>query len=134
MKTGCKPFKYDVLFSKDGTVGKTALIDFERDFVVLSSLAIVRPERKLIDERYLYHIMSTDFFIKKATDNKTGMAIRRIVLRTLKTILIPLPSIKTQQQIVARIEQEQSLVNASKQLIEIYEQKIKDRIGKVWGE
>jgi hypothetical protein len=52
----------------------------------------------------------------------------------LKSITIPLPPIETQQQIVSRIEQEQSLVNASKQLIEIYEQKIKDRIGNVWGE
>ncbi|MBN2747263.1 MAG: type I restriction enzyme HsdR N-terminal domain-containing protein [Bacteroidales bacterium] len=49
-----------------------------------------------------------------------------------KTI-IPLPPIETQSQIVAQIEKEQELVNANKQLIEIFEQKIKDRIGKVWG-
>jgi hypothetical protein len=36
-------------------------------------------------------------------------------------------------KIVAQIEKEQTLVNASKQLIEIFEQKIKNRIAKVWG-
>jgi DNA replication initiation complex subunit (GINS family) len=41
--------------------------------------------------------------------------------------------IETQRQIVAQIEKEQALVNANKQLIEIFEQKIKDRIAKVWG-
>ncbi|MGI8891923.1 MAG: hypothetical protein ACR2GN_00550, partial [Bacteroidia bacterium] len=36
--------------------------------------------------------------------------------------------------IVAQIEKEQELVNANKNLVEIYEKKIKDRIAKVWGE
>lgn len=37
-----------------------------------------------------------------------------------------------QEEIVKRIEQEQQLVNGSKQLIEIFEQKIKDEINKLW--
>jgi type I restriction enzyme M protein len=37
-------------------------------------------------------------------------------------------------KIFSRIEHEQALVNANKQLIEIYGQRIKERIGKVWGE
>ena len=44
-----------------------------------------------------------------------------------------MPSLETQRQIVAQIEKEQELVNINKQLIEIFEQKIKDRIAKVWG-
>ncbi|MBA3284896.1 MAG: hypothetical protein H0U27_07535 [Nitrosopumilus sp.] len=48
-------------------------------------------------------------------------------------IKLPLPPIETQRQIVAQIEKEQTLVNANKQIIEIFEQKIKDRIAKVWG-
>jgi type I restriction enzyme M protein len=49
-------------------------------------------------------------------------------------IKLPIPPIETQRQIVARIEQEQALVDASRQLIEIYERRIKERIGKVWGD
>ena len=49
-------------------------------------------------------------------------------------LLIPIPSLSIQRQIVSNIEQEQLLVNANKQLIEIFEQKIKDRIAKIWGE
>ncbi len=134
LKSGCKPNVNDILFSKDGTVGKTALITYEKEFVVLSSLAIITPEIKKAIPNYLYHIMSTDFFINKAIDNKTGVAIKRIVLKTLKTIQIPLPSFEIQRQIVFQIEKEHELVNANKQLIEIFEQKIKDRIAKVWGE
>jgi type I restriction enzyme S subunit len=54
--------------------------------------------------------------------------------KTVTELSIPLPPLETQHQIVSRIEKEQSLVNANKQLIELFERKIKDRIAKVWGE
>ena len=133
VKSGCQPSKNDILFSKDGTVGKTALVNVEKEFVVLSSLAIITPDTRKTTPNYLFQILSTDFFINKAINNKTGAAIKRIILKTLKTIEIPLPNFDIQHQIVARIDKEQSLVNANKELIGIFEQKIKDRIGKVWG-
>jgi type I restriction enzyme M protein len=134
VRSGCKPRKNDILFSKDGTVGKTALVTTEKDFVVLSSLAILTPDTKTIIPEYLYHILSTDWFISKAIDNKTGVAIKRIVLKTLKTIMIPLPDFSTQKRIADTINNEIQLINSNKSLIHIYEQKIKDRIAKVWGE
>ena len=132
LKSGCKPKKDDVLFSKDGTVGKTALIQENIDFVILSSLAILSPNIKLINPLYLYHYLSTERFINEAIDNKTGVAIRRIVLKTLKKIKIPLPNLSIQQEIVNKIEFERNLVIGNKKLIEIYNQKIKDKINTLW--
>lgn len=40
---------------------------------------------------------------------------------------------ETQKQIVAQIKEEQKLIAANKKLIEIYGQKIKDKIADVWG-
>ncbi len=54
--------------------------------------------------------------------------------KLIKELKIVVPNIETQHKIVSQIEKEQELVNANKQLIEIFEQKIKDRIAKVWGE
>ncbi len=54
--------------------------------------------------------------------------------KTVTELSIAVSSIETQRKIVAQIEKEQALVNANNQLIEIFEQKIKDRIAKVWGE
>lgn len=42
--------------------------------------------------------------------------------------------IKNFEIMVAQIETEQEMVNGNKKLIEIFEQKIKDKIGEVWGE
>jgi restriction endonuclease S subunit len=52
--------------------------------------------------------------------------------RYLKVIEIPLPPLSIQQSIVKRIEEEQELVNGNKELIRIYEGKIKEEIGKLW--
>src|SRR6266700_5802588 len=57
-----------------------------------------------------------------------------ITRQDIANFTIPLPSIETQQQIVAKIEEEQKRVQATKELIEIFEQKVKDKIAEVWGE
>ena len=64
----------------------------------------------------------------------SGVAITRLTLTKLNRALIPLPPLKSQITIVSRIEKEQELVNANIEIINIFEQKIKDKIASVWGE
>ena len=47
---------------------------------------------------------------------------------------IPLPPIEIQHLLVRRMEEEMSIVDQNKRLIEIFQQKIKDKIAEVWGE
>lgn len=104
LKSGCKPYKGDVLFSKDGTVGKVVLVDYEKEFVILSSLAILRPKKELKSE-FLFYVLKSPKFLAEAINKKTGVAIRRIILDTLKRISISFPSdISEQQRIVEEIE------------------------------
>ena len=63
-----------------------------------------------------------------------GVAIRRVILKDLKNLEIPLPPLEIQKQIVDKIEAERVLVDSAKKLIEIYVQKTKDIISKLWNE
>ncbi len=47
---------------------------------------------------------------------------------------IPLPTLPVQQQIANKIKEEMAIVDQNKRLIEIFEQKIKDKISEVWGD
>ena len=105
LKNGCRPNKGDVLFSKDGTGGKVALIDYAKDFVVLSSLAIVRPDNSRIDSAFLKWVLKSPAFLDEAVGKKTGAAIRRIILRNLKSIPIPVPPLAEQQRIVGLLDE-----------------------------
>ena len=53
---------------------------------------------------------------------------------TILELSIPYPPLEIQQSIVKRIESERQIIEGNKKLIEIYTQKIQDRISKIWGE
>ncbi|MBK8148505.1 MAG: restriction endonuclease subunit S [Acidobacteria bacterium] len=52
----------------------------------------------------------------------------------VESIPIPLPPLATQQAIVAKIEAEQTLVAANRELITRFEQKIQATLARIWGE
>jgi type I restriction enzyme S subunit len=145
LKNGCKPNKGDILFSKDGTVGKVALVNQERDFVILSSLAILRPDNRLIDSTFLKYVLKSSRFLNEAVGKKTGVAIRRIILRNLKAIHIPVPPLLEQKRIVAILDEafegiDVALANAEKNLAnarELYERYLNSVLtqkGEAWLE
>ncbi len=99
------------------------LVAFNQDI-----LAIQPSSTDLIQKYLFYYLKSTS---EQHINNgiKPGVTVQSFHNGYFKKLLVPLPSTETQHQIVAQIEKEQALVNANKQLIEIFEQKIKDRIG-----
>ena len=92
------PVVGDVLFSKDGTVGKVHVVADERDFAVLSSIAILRPEPSLVQSGYLGHALRSPALLRGAMRSQTGSAIRRIILSDLERLTIPLPPLDEQQR------------------------------------
>ncbi|MBS7787969.1 N-6 DNA methylase [Flavobacterium sp. CYK-55] len=130
----CNPEIGDILYTKNGTVGVAKMIDWEYEFSIFVSLALIKPKRELIESKYLEIMMNTDLVFNQSTAHSKSGTITNLHLIEIKQFKIPLPNKETQQQIISQIENEQKLVNANKELIAIYEQKIKDRIGKVWGE
>jgi type I restriction enzyme S subunit len=122
-KNGCRPQKDDVLFSKDGTVGKVALIETDIEFVVLSSLAILRPNKSVVNSRFLGLAMQSPVVLESALGMKTGTALRRIVLRNLKTVVINIPPLEEQLKIVEILEEQLSRVDAALALADVIEKK-----------
>ena len=64
------------------------------------------------------------------------MRVRQAGVRPddLDRLDIPLPSLEVQKIIDAQIQKEQKMIEANKELIKLFEQKIKDKISEVWGE
>jgi restriction endonuclease S subunit len=103
-KNGCKPMFGDVLFSKDGTVGKTFTVQEDNDFVVLSSLAILRPDTQLVFPKYLEYILQSEIILSFIKRTMGGSALKRIVLENIKSLQIPLPPLEIQNEIASHIE------------------------------
>ena len=103
------PRRGDVLFSKDGTVGKVHVVATDHPFAVLSSLAILRPRYDITDAGYLGHALRSPAAFDQALKKKTGSAIRRIVLSDLRQVRVPLPPLPEQRRIAAILDQADAL-------------------------
>ena len=112
-KNGCRPKAGDILFSKDGTVGKVAQVPDDTKFVVLSSLAILRPNTDFLTSEFLKYALKSPVLLENALGMKTGTALRRVVLRNLKTLEIPIPPIDEQLEIVGLLEDHLSRLDAA---------------------
>lgn len=99
-KNGCRPFNNDVLLSKDGTIGKVVLFNqYDNNVVLLSSIAILRTNRSILLPMFLEQILKMDKTLTRLMNLKKGSAIRRIILRDIKQLIIPIPPQNEQQKI-----------------------------------
>jgi type I restriction enzyme S subunit len=120
VKNGCKPNKGDILFSKDGTVGLTFTFRQNEDIVLLSSIAIIRPKENLYPE-YCAYVLKSQFVWRQIIGSKRGTGLRRIILKDLNGIKIPLPSLPEQQRIasiLSAIDKKLELERSRKEKIE----------------
>ena len=85
-----------------------------------------------IDRDYLYYVL---FGLSESIKSQGhGIAMMHTTKGDMEKMLIPLPSIETQKSIASKLNEEARIVEQNKRLIEIFQQKIKDKIAEVWGE
>ena len=98
-RNGCKPQINDILFSKDGTIGKTFVYKENQGVVLLSSVAIIRLLNDKLNPNFVCQILKSEVLYKQLEGLTTGSAIRRLVLKAIKDIKIPVPSLEEQKHI-----------------------------------
>lgn len=91
---------------------------------------LVLSER--IDKNYLFFILQDMSESIKNTGH--GIAMMHATKSDMEKALIPLPSLDEQKAYAKNLLEEVSIVEQNKRLIEIFQQKIKDKIAEVWGE
>ena len=99
-----------------------------------SEFYVMRPSQDVLSE-WLYLCVATPEFRAYAIPRMTGTGgLQRVPRSALETYRIPLPEMAIQQQIVAEVQSEQSLVEANRELITRFESKIHTSVGRMWGE
>ena len=99
-----------------------------------SEYFVLRPSDKVLST-WVYVFVTTDKFRKQGVLRMTGTGgLQRVPKDFVESYEIPVPPLEIQQSIVERIESERQIIEGNKKLIEIYTQKIQDRINKIWGE
>ena len=108
VKTGCKPEKGDVLFSKDGTIGRTAVVRESRSFVVASSLIIIRPNADELSCDYMNYLCGSDIVTRQVESLVKGAGLPRLSIQNLLKVVGIFPPKNEQIQIAKVLEQQTS--------------------------
>jgi type I restriction enzyme M protein len=132
--------KGDILISMTGTIGKedygnVCMIDIEGDFLLNQRVGKFEIDTSKLNPSFIYYVAQSAQFRSSLFSNSSG-GVRQanISNKGIEQVKIPLPSLATQQQIVAEIEAEQALVAANRELIARFEKKIQATLARVWGE
>jgi type I restriction enzyme, S subunit len=103
----CNPDLGDVLLTKDGAnTGNVAINTLEEEFSLLSSVALLKLKRDILDSRFVRYYLESPVGSKRLLGDMTGTAIRRIILRKIKETEIPVAPLDDQRRIVAEIEKQ----------------------------
>ena len=99
VRTGCRPLPGDVLFSKDGTVGRTVIVKGDREFVVASSLIIIRPSREALDANYLSWLCQSFIVLQQVEGFVKGAGLPRLSIKSLLKVFGVFPPASEQADI-----------------------------------
>ncbi len=94
----------DVLLAKNGTTGVAAIVEEEKVFDLYVTLAVLRPNKDIIDPRYLLNVVNSPICKRQFEEHLTGIGVPNLHLRDIKEVEIPLPSLAEQKEIVRIID------------------------------
>jgi len=95
-----KPQNGDVLYTLVGTYGIPVLVDTDEKFCFQRHMALLKPNKSSILQKYLWYTLQEKDFYQKATKIAKGTAQLTVPIKGLRQLTIPLPSLPEQQEIV----------------------------------
>jgi type I restriction enzyme M protein len=118
----------DILMSVRAPVGP---VNINKDRICIGrGLAAIRCKNGILVDYLFVYLLG----IQKDITGNGGAVFDSISRIGISSINIPLPALETQNEIVRKINEEMTIIDQNKRLIEIFEQKIKDKISEVWGD
>ena len=126
--------KEDVLMARTGaTYGKCLYFEDDEPSVFAGYLIKISFDERMLPKFFWIFSQSTNFDAQKK-NLVVGGGQPQFNANTLKRVVVPIPPLEQQKQIIQEVVSEQKVVEGNLALIETYTKKIQDRISKVWGE
>jgi type I restriction enzyme S subunit len=94
----------DILITKDGTIGRAAVVTEEGQFCINQSVAVVWLRSCQVHRQYLLAVIESPLTQKPIWAKARGVAIQHLSITDFALIPLPLPSLDEQIAIVEKIE------------------------------
>ena len=92
----------DILITKDGTLGKVAQVNnLPKPATLNGGVFVVRPTiDNILDRRFILHYLQSKHFKNVVEQQKTGSTISHLTQNLFSRLLVPLPPLPVQREIV----------------------------------
>jgi len=127
----------DVLVTKDGTIGKVAIIDkpIDKPATLNNGVFVVRPKNtKNLLPRYLMLALSSGHFNRFIERIKVGCTIAHLNQEKFLDFEFPLPTIKEQEHAIQVFDAANSLLAKRRQQLQKLDDLIKSRFVEMFGD
>lgn len=117
----CNPEKGDLLYSKNGTIGIPKIVDWDWEFSVFVSLALIKPNHKLVNVEYLKYFLEseiTKWQIKQRAKQGTVTNLHLEEIREFEIVVHELPIQQKIAHILSTIDQ---VIERTAQAIQKYQ-------------
>ena len=111
------------------TVGKVGLLGINA--ATNQAICGILPTDSVVPKFLFYHLSERE---NEMIRRSFGGAQPNISQAIVRSFSIPIPPFSTQRSLVAELESEEALVNANRELIGRFEEKIHAAIDRVWGD
>lgn len=100
-----RPIKGDLLITKDGSIGRAALVRTDEPFCINQSVAVCWLRSTSMNKDYLEFLANSEFTQRFVKDKAQGMAIQHLSIIDYAKCPLPVPSLEEQTEIVRRVEE-----------------------------
>jgi type I restriction enzyme S subunit len=107
-----KPERGDIIFPRYGTIGRNILIDYDKEFLVSYSCAIIKNITKVMDERFALYYSLSPVIKREINRYVVDTTQANIGIASIESFVYPLCSKQEQRQIVQEIESRLSVCDA----------------------
>ena len=113
----------DLLITKDGTIGKIAIIKNCPEKAVLNSgVFLLRCANGSYQHNFLYHLLRSDFFSKFLGKQLNGSTINHLYQYVFEQFEFPIPDIQIQNEIASILDTIEEQIRHTESLITKYQQ------------
>ena len=98
-----RPKRGDILVTKDGTIGRCAVVEVDFPFCINQSVAVIQPNVAKVIPTFLTSYLLYPSIADKLQNMGKGQALRHLQITELAKLSIPLPTLTLQKQFAARV-------------------------------
>ncbi|MFM7381580.1 MAG: restriction endonuclease subunit S, partial [Microcystaceae cyanobacterium] len=90
--------------TKVGTTGIAVKVNTKQEFSIFVSVALLKIMKRSVNSDYLVRLINSPLVKKYSSEGTEGVGNKNLVLRKIKSFLVPLPPLPEQNRIVTKVD------------------------------